>query len=116
MTSGAGASVGGPPFVHTAARTRPLEQFPRHGRLRQNGIGRQLSGKKLCFVRPATPKDKREGREKEVFAERDRKLCHALEQRRVPREAAQEQEPAPSPRQCDILIPPDETETGSDGV
>jgi transposase InsO family protein len=37
-----------------------------------------------------TPKDKLEGREKAIFAERDRKLAEARERRRVQRQAARE--------------------------
>jgi transposase InsO family protein len=43
-----------------------------------------------------TPKDKLEGREKTIFAERDRKLAEARERRRVNRQAAQAT-PSPEP-------------------
>ena len=37
-----------------------------------------------------TPKDKLEGREAEIFAQRDRKLAEARERRRVARQEARE--------------------------
>ena len=61
------------------------------------------------------PKDKLEGREKEIFAERDRKLDYAREKRRLRRQAARAENPATTPGQCDKLILPGETETGSAG-
>lgn len=61
------------------------------------------------------PRDKLEGRDKEIFVERDRKLESAREKRRLPRQAREETDPATGPGQCDILKPPGETETGSAG-
>ena len=61
------------------------------------------------------PRDKLEGRDKQIFSERDRKLDSAREQRRLRRKANQGQDPATIPREYDKLNPPSETETGSAG-
>jgi putative transposase len=61
------------------------------------------------------PRDKLEGREKEIFAERDRKLESARAQRKVRRHADKRKDPATTPGLCDKLIPPSETESGSAG-
>jgi transposase InsO family protein len=61
------------------------------------------------------PKDKLAGRDKEIFVERDRKLDHVREQRRLRRHAAQVKDSATTPRQYDTLKSPSETETGSAG-
>ena len=61
------------------------------------------------------PRDKLEGREKEIFAERDRKLEYARAQRKVRRHADKRKAPATTPGQCDKLILPSETEPGSAG-
>jgi len=62
-----------------------------------------------------TPKDKLEGRDKEIFAERDRKLDHAREQRKLRRQASRLQDPRQEGGEHDILMPPSETEIGSAG-
>jgi putative transposase len=61
------------------------------------------------------PGDKLEGRDKEIFAERDRKLEHAREQRKMRRQALRSQDPRQKSGEHDIMIPPSETETGSAG-
>jgi putative transposase len=61
------------------------------------------------------PRDKLAGKDKEIFAERDWKLDHAREQRRLRRHGAQMKDPATTPRQYDKLKSPSETETGSAG-
>jgi transposase InsO family protein len=61
------------------------------------------------------PRDKLEGRDKEIFTERDRKLEHARARRKVRRSADKRKDPATTPGQYDKLIPPSETETGSAG-
>jgi transposase InsO family protein len=61
------------------------------------------------------PKDKLEAREKEIFAERDRKLEQAREQRRLRRQAAQGKDLATTLQRSAILTLPSETETGSAG-
>ncbi|MBM3300759.1 MAG: hypothetical protein FJY85_12495, partial [Deltaproteobacteria bacterium] len=59
---------------------------------------------------------KLEGREKAIFAERDRKLDHARQQRRLRRQAAHARDPATTLLRYDILTLPSETERGSAGV
>lgn len=61
------------------------------------------------------PRDKLEGRDEDIFAERDRKLEHAREQRKVRRHADKRKDPATTPGHCDKLIPSSETEPGSAG-
>ena len=61
------------------------------------------------------PRDKLEGRDEEIFAERDRKLEHARAQRKVRRTTDRGKDPATTPGQYDKLISPSETETGSAG-
>jgi len=61
------------------------------------------------------PRDKLEGKDKEIFVERDRKLDHAREQRRLRRQALRSQDPRQEGGEHDILILPSETETGSAG-
>jgi putative transposase len=61
------------------------------------------------------PKNKLEGREKEIFANRDRKLDYAGEQRKLRRQAAQGKVPATMSQRYDILTLPSKTETGSAG-
>ena len=61
------------------------------------------------------PRDKLEGRDKEIFAERDRNLEHARAQRKVRRHADKRKDPVTIPGQCDKPIPPSETEPGSAG-
>ena len=60
-----------------------------------------------------TPKDKLDGREKEIFADRDRKLETAKENRRLRRQATKGTIPGTTSWQCDKLLPPRETEIGS---
>jgi len=62
-----------------------------------------------------TPKDRLEGRDIEIFAERDRKLDHAREQRKLRRQASRLQDPRQEGGEHDILMPPSETEIGSAG-
>ncbi len=62
-----------------------------------------------------TPKDKLDGREKEIFADRDRKLERARENRRLCRQATKATNPGTTSWQCDKLLAPSETETGSAG-
>ncbi|MFH1115357.1 MAG: hypothetical protein V1792_15710 [Pseudomonadota bacterium] len=61
------------------------------------------------------PRDKLEGRDREIFADRDRKLDQAREQRRLRRQAQKREKTATTPGQCDKLITLSETETGSAG-
>lgn len=61
------------------------------------------------------PRDKLEGRDKEIFAERDRKLDHAREQRRLRRQTVRSQDPRQQGGEHGILVPSSETETGSAG-
>jgi hypothetical protein len=62
-----------------------------------------------------TPADKLEGRDKEIFAERDSKLEYAREQRRKRRQALRAKNPRQEGAEYDIVTPPGETETGSAG-
>ncbi len=62
-----------------------------------------------------TPKDKLDGREKEIFADRDRKLERARENRRLRRQATKGTNPGTTSWQCDKLLAPSETEIGSAG-
>jgi putative transposase len=62
-----------------------------------------------------TPKDKLEGRDKEIFVRRDRKLESAREQRRLRRKSSPVSNHATTAAQYDKLILPGETETGSAG-
>jgi transposase InsO family protein len=62
-----------------------------------------------------TPKDKLYGREKEIFADRDRKLERARENRRLRRQATKGTNLRTTSWQCDKLLAPGETETGSAG-
>ncbi len=61
------------------------------------------------------PKDKLEGRDKEIFARRDRKLDQAREQPRLRRRSLRSQDPRQAGARHAILTPPSETETGSVG-
>jgi hypothetical protein len=61
------------------------------------------------------PKAKLEARGKEIFADLDRKLESAREQRRLRREAAQAKDSTTSLSQCDKLIQHGEMETGTAG-
>ncbi len=61
------------------------------------------------------PRDKLEGKDKEIFVERDRKLAHAREQRRLRRQALRSRDPRQEGGEHDILIRPSETEIGSAG-
>ncbi|MFC1833877.1 transposase, partial [Thermodesulfobacteriota bacterium] len=62
-----------------------------------------------------TPMAKLEGKEKEIFAERDRKLGHAREQRRLRRQALRSQDPRQDGGEHGIMIPLSATETGPAG-
>jgi len=60
-----------------------------------------------------TPKDKLEGRELIIFADRDRKLEQARERRKVRRSASEKS--LTRPDQIEIIQPAGETEAGSAG-
>lgn len=61
------------------------------------------------------PKDKLEGRDKEIFEERDCKLDQARENRRLRRRRLRFQDPRQESVEHDILMEPSETEAGSAG-
>ncbi len=61
------------------------------------------------------PKDKLEGRDREIFVQRDRKLDQAREQRKLRRKTRHEHETRQDPGQHAILKSPSETDTGSAG-
>jgi hypothetical protein len=60
-----------------------------------------------------TPKDRLEGRQEEIFKERDRRLQEARERRKARRGGSATQ--AQNPLQTDTLSMPGETEVGSAG-
>jgi hypothetical protein len=62
-----------------------------------------------------TPKDKLDGREKEIFANRDMKLEMARESRRLHRQATKRINLETTSWRCDKILLPSETEAGSAG-